>query len=72
MRPFLTLLGHGTLGRFYLSNRLILRLVFAYFTVLTFSWGMAKKNSTSVKVATKSTPAIDVLRPVVAAEFLDV
>ena len=72
MRLGLALLGQGTLGRVYLFESLILRLVCAYLKDFTVSWGMAKKNSTSVKVATKSTPAIDVLRPVVAAECLDV
>jgi len=72
MRLGLALLWQGTLGRVYLFESLILRLVCAYLKDFTVSWGMAKKNSTSVKFVSKSTPALDVLGPVVAGGCLAV
>jgi len=66
MRLDLALLGQGTLGRVYLFESLIIWLEFISQEIFTFSWGMAKKNSTSVKLVSKSTPALDVLGPVVA------
>ena len=66
MRLDLALLEQGTRGRVYLSGSLIFWLVFMSPKIFTVSWGMAKKNSTSVKSASKSTPALDVLGPEVA------
>ena len=72
MRLDLALPGQGTLGRLYLSGSLIIWLEFISQEIFTFSWGMAKKNSTSVKLVSKSTPALDVLGPVVADGCLGV
>jgi hypothetical protein len=70
MRLCLGLLGQDTLGRMCLSGRLIPQLVFAYLKGFTALWGMAKKISTSGKVATKSMPAIDVSPQLVAYQLL--
>ncbi len=72
MRLCLGLFGQGTLGRLCLSVRLIPQLVFAFLKVFTALWGMAKRISISGKVATKSTPAIDVSTPMVGYQLLGV
>ena len=72
MRLDLALLGQGTLGRVYLSGSLILWLEFISQEIFTVSWGVAKKNSTSVKFVSNSTPALDLLGPVVAGACLAV